>query len=202
MIHKKKVFASEVLPKYFRGTRFTSFTRKLNRWGFTRVSRGPETGAYYHQLFQRDKPDLCLQMTSQSGNKYQSTAMQGHLLPSSMMPGSMGNASNPWMMPMMNPYMMFPPNMTPQQQQMWQQQMWQMQQMWQQHVSQVAHQSSSHPPDNATAMDNNNNMHNTNNPGEISQNLSLHHDPSGAGVHEVDPSRFLADDDPDGPAEI
>jgi HSF-type DNA-binding len=32
MIRDKKRFASEVLPKYFKKSKFTSFTRKLNRW--------------------------------------------------------------------------------------------------------------------------------------------------------------------------
>ena len=45
IIYKKKKFAAHVLPKYFKATKFTSFTRKLNRWGFTRVTRGPEVGA-------------------------------------------------------------------------------------------------------------------------------------------------------------
>ena len=45
IIYKKKKFAVHVLPKYFKATKFTSFTRKLNRWGFTRVTRGPEVGA-------------------------------------------------------------------------------------------------------------------------------------------------------------
>lgn len=63
-ILEKKRFAAEVMPKYFSNrAKYTSFTRKLNRWNFTRVTRGPETGAYYHPLFQRDCPHLCLQMT-------------------------------------------------------------------------------------------------------------------------------------------
>lgn len=47
--------------------KYTSFTRKLNRWGFTRVTRGPETGAYYHKYFQRGDTRLCMQMSCQSG---------------------------------------------------------------------------------------------------------------------------------------
>ena len=66
IIYKKKKFSSEVLPKYFKQSKFTSFTRKLNRWGFSRVTRGPETGSYYHKLFLRDQPDLCLQMSCQN----------------------------------------------------------------------------------------------------------------------------------------
>eukprot|EP00549_Striatella_unipunctata_P019582 CAMPEP_0118709366 /NCGR_PEP_ID=MMETSP0800-20121206/22593_1 /TAXON_ID=210618 ORGANISM="Striatella unipunctata, Strain CCMP2910" /NCGR_SAMPLE_ID=MMETSP0800 /ASSEMBLY_ACC=CAM_ASM_000638 /LENGTH=352 /DNA_ID=CAMNT_0006613043 /DNA_START=116 /DNA_END=1174 /DNA_ORIENTATION=+ len=66
IIYKKKKFAIDVLPKYFKQSKFTSFTRKLNRWGFTRITRGPETGAYYHRFFQRGNLRLCLQMSCQS----------------------------------------------------------------------------------------------------------------------------------------
>jgi HSF-type DNA-binding len=54
------------LPKFFKQSKFTSFTRKLNRWGFIRVTRGPQTGSYFHKLFQRDHPELCLQMRCQN----------------------------------------------------------------------------------------------------------------------------------------
>ncbi len=50
IILQKKKFASDIMPLYFKHSKFTSFTRKLNRWGFTRVPRGPETGAYYHKV--------------------------------------------------------------------------------------------------------------------------------------------------------
>jgi hypothetical protein len=40
-----------------RSSRFTSHRN------FTRVTRGPEIGSYYHPLFRRDDPMLCLQMT-------------------------------------------------------------------------------------------------------------------------------------------
>jgi len=65
ILHKKK-FASDIMPLYFKHSKFTSFTRKLNRWGFTRVPKGPETGAYYHKYFQRGNHHLCMQMYCQS----------------------------------------------------------------------------------------------------------------------------------------
>jgi len=71
IIYKKKKFASELLPLYFKQSKFTSFTRKLNRWGFTRVTRGPETGAYYHKYFQRGDLRLCMQMSCQSSKHQQ-----------------------------------------------------------------------------------------------------------------------------------
>ena len=35
---------------YFKQSKYTSFTRKLKRWGFTRVTTGAEQGAYYHKV--------------------------------------------------------------------------------------------------------------------------------------------------------
>jgi len=66
LIYKKKKFATDILPKFFKQSKYTSFTRKLNRWGFIRVTRGPETGAYYHKLFQRGDFLLCMQMCCQT----------------------------------------------------------------------------------------------------------------------------------------
>lgn len=62
LIVNRQRFADRVLPHYFRKTKYTSFTRKLNRWNFTRVTRGPELGAYYHEFFQRGNEALCTQM--------------------------------------------------------------------------------------------------------------------------------------------
>jgi hypothetical protein len=66
MIYQKKRFAAEIMPKYLKHSKFTSFTRKLNRWNFTRITRGPETGAYYHEYFQRGNLRLCMQMCCQN----------------------------------------------------------------------------------------------------------------------------------------
>jgi len=61
-IHEKQLFAKRILPDYFDGTKFTSFTRRLKRWSFVRVSRGPELGAYYNKNFIRDQPELVQRM--------------------------------------------------------------------------------------------------------------------------------------------
>ena len=62
IITDKKGFTNEVLPKYFEGAKFTSFTRRLKRWSFERVSKGPELGAYYNPSFVMDKPELVQHM--------------------------------------------------------------------------------------------------------------------------------------------
>merc|ERR1712151_78394 len=65
LIYDRKKFEDIVLPRFFKGTKFTSFTRKLNRWRFERIARGVETGAFKHKLFQRDNAALCKKMTCQ-----------------------------------------------------------------------------------------------------------------------------------------
>lgn len=62
IIHDKQRFASLILPQYFDGAKFTSFTRRLKRWSFVRVPRGPELGAYYNKNFVRDLPELVVKM--------------------------------------------------------------------------------------------------------------------------------------------
>ncbi|KAL9178251.1 hypothetical protein ACHAXT_001795 [Thalassiosira profunda] len=62
VIHEKQLFAKTILPAYFDGAKFTSFTRRLKRWRFERVPRGPELGAYYNKYFVRDRPDLVKKM--------------------------------------------------------------------------------------------------------------------------------------------
>ena len=90
VVLRPDVFAARVLPKYFspegsnslnairpNGTakktqgvhKYPSFTRKLNRWGFRQISRGPDSGAFCHDLFQRDAPELCRGMVCQKSRK-------------------------------------------------------------------------------------------------------------------------------------
>lgn len=93
VVLRPDVFAANVLPRYFApegsnslnarpatgkdGTvkkaqgvhKYPSFTRKLNRWGFRQISRGPDAGAFCHELFQRDDPELCRGMVCQKSRK-------------------------------------------------------------------------------------------------------------------------------------
>mmetsp|Transcript_3940 Transcript_3940/g.5685 ORF Transcript_3940/g.5685 Transcript_3940/m.5685 type:complete len:330 (+) Transcript_3940:87-1076(+) len=62
VIKDREKFSDTVLPKYFRKTKYASFTRKLNRWNFKRVAKGADVGAYYHEFFQRDNEAMCIQM--------------------------------------------------------------------------------------------------------------------------------------------
>ena len=60
------LFMKNILPLHFEGTKFESFTRKLNRWGFKRIAGEgiPDNAfAYSHHLFKRDFPELCRGMS-------------------------------------------------------------------------------------------------------------------------------------------
>lgn len=54
-----------VLPRFFKQSKFMSFTRQLNLWGFKRITKGTDAGAYYHELFLRGRPLLSTLMRRQ-----------------------------------------------------------------------------------------------------------------------------------------
>ena len=62
IVRKSEEFTSIIMPKYFRQTKITSFQRQLNLYGFRRITQGADSGAYYHELFLRGRPNLCAQM--------------------------------------------------------------------------------------------------------------------------------------------
>lgn len=65
IVRQPKAFSSEVLPRFFKQSKFMSFTRQLNLWGFKRITRGTDQGAYYHELFLRGRPMLSTRMKRQ-----------------------------------------------------------------------------------------------------------------------------------------
>jgi HSF-type DNA-binding len=62
-IVRPKAFVADILPDHFKQAKYSSFTRKLHRWGFQRHLRGEEAGAFFHKLFQRGRLDLVEKMT-------------------------------------------------------------------------------------------------------------------------------------------
>jgi HSF-type DNA-binding len=74
-VFAKEDFEQKVLPTYFqKQSKYWSFTRKLGRWGFVRITSGSESGSYQHPLFRRDEPELLSRMTCQSSNTAVATA--------------------------------------------------------------------------------------------------------------------------------
>mmetsp|Transcript_34089 Transcript_34089/g.71780 ORF Transcript_34089/g.71780 Transcript_34089/m.71780 type:complete len:550 (+) Transcript_34089:53-1702(+) len=61
-ILKPRDFEIRVLPKYFEHSKFSSFVRQANGWGFRRMSHGDDKNAYYHEYFLRAMPWLCKKM--------------------------------------------------------------------------------------------------------------------------------------------
>ncbi|GKZ00975.1 hypothetical protein MPSEU_001049000 [Mayamaea pseudoterrestris] len=61
-VHDMDRFVSEVLPKYFKQSKWNSFARQLSLYGFIRIANGPDAGGYWHELFLQSRPSLCLHM--------------------------------------------------------------------------------------------------------------------------------------------
>jgi len=57
-IRNSDIFKREVLPKYFKNCKMSSFYRQINLYGFVRLTTGCETGAYYHEYFLRGRAFL------------------------------------------------------------------------------------------------------------------------------------------------
>jgi len=69
-VHDIPAFVSNILPLFFRSTKFQSFQRQLNLWGFSKIQAdGPENGAYYHKYFRQDQPNLICQMKRKKGGR-------------------------------------------------------------------------------------------------------------------------------------
>ena len=61
-VHDSKRFVVFVLPRFFNQTRYKSFQRQLNIYGFTRVAAGKEKGLLSHKCFVRGNKALCVGM--------------------------------------------------------------------------------------------------------------------------------------------
>jgi hypothetical protein len=62
IVHDVERFVNKILPKYVNHGVWHSFTRQLSLYGFRRVKKGPDCGAYYHEIFLRGHNGLCLHM--------------------------------------------------------------------------------------------------------------------------------------------
>jgi hypothetical protein len=70
-VHDTEPFMKEVLPLYFNQTKYKSFLRQLNFYGFTRITEGPLElqGSYSNKFFIRGKREMCKNITRLSNNQ-------------------------------------------------------------------------------------------------------------------------------------
>jgi hypothetical protein len=61
-VHDKAAFAKKVLPLFFGTSKYRSFQKNINLWGFHTVPKGPEKGRCSHPRFQKGLPVLCHSM--------------------------------------------------------------------------------------------------------------------------------------------
>ena len=66
----KKKCLSEILFVHFGISKYASFTRRLNRWNFIFHQKGNKSALYFHPLFCRDSPSLCMKMAPKPQKNY------------------------------------------------------------------------------------------------------------------------------------
>ncbi|CAJ1950858.1 unnamed protein product [Cylindrotheca closterium] len=59
LVHDTERLVSEALPTYFNQTKYKSFQRQLNFYGFERILEGPLEGSYWHPMFRRGQEQMC-----------------------------------------------------------------------------------------------------------------------------------------------
>ncbi|CAM9540201.1 unnamed protein product [Ectocarpus sp. 8 AP-2014] len=56
-VHDVERFSEDILTKYYRHSKFSSFQRQLNLYSFRKIVKGADAGGYAHPMFRRDRPD-------------------------------------------------------------------------------------------------------------------------------------------------
>jgi len=75
VVHDQKEFVN-ILDKYFKVSKVSSFQRQLNLYGFQRLTKGRDKSAYYHELFLRGRVFLAhsIQRIKVKGTKIRARA--------------------------------------------------------------------------------------------------------------------------------
>jgi hypothetical protein len=68
-VHQPAIFARAIMPRYFKQTKYKSFQRQLHIYGFHRINKGMDKGAYFHCFFVQNKKEMSLQMTRRDKSK-------------------------------------------------------------------------------------------------------------------------------------
>jgi hypothetical protein len=64
-VHMPGVFSRTVMRRYFNQTKYKSFQRQLHIYGFNRINKGVDRGAYFHSMFIRNEKSTSLRMCRQ-----------------------------------------------------------------------------------------------------------------------------------------
>lgn len=66
-VHARESFENGMMRDFFNQTKYKSFQRQLNLWGFQRITdaNNPNKGGYLHPLFVKNRRELCPCMTRQ-----------------------------------------------------------------------------------------------------------------------------------------
>jgi hypothetical protein len=67
LLLKPKDFFLQIVPRYFKHKNLGSFKRQLSMYGFDRIPRGPEEGAFTHVGLVRGRPDLAAMISRSNG---------------------------------------------------------------------------------------------------------------------------------------
>lgn len=95
-IHHVERFCREIMPRYFKQSRLSSFQRQLNIYGFSRITTpeqdsGEPPCAYYHELFLKGRPALTIHMR-RVGVPQHSSGVQATLQKAGLAKGDMTGA--------------------------------------------------------------------------------------------------------------
>lgn len=76
LIKDTNKFESVLMKKFFNQGQLSSFRRQLNLYDFKRITRGPDAGSYYHEMFLRARPLLAFKMQriKIKGTKFRATS--------------------------------------------------------------------------------------------------------------------------------
>ena len=82
-VHQPEEYATRIMRSYFNQTKYKSFQRQLNLYGFRRIHHGPGKGGYAHKYFVRGQPHLTQAMTRQRVSRGAATGAAPSTMPAS-----------------------------------------------------------------------------------------------------------------------